>query len=465
MRRIYFRGGMSPFENFTPGYILTHNVIGSNVGNFLYLNGVLRSLMVDEDMELTPNYYNVNLHDSEYINENFDCFVIPLADAFRENFVGELNGLTKLVKKLTIPCYVIGVGMKAPYEPDFTQPQPQDEAVTKFVKAVLEKSACIGIRGELTGKYLETLGFKEDQDFMVIGCPSMYSRGNRLHSRTPQLDQDSKVCFNSNVAASVPNRKFIRLAMEEYDNHYFVGQVLRELRSIYLGAPYEMKVEYNFHNVTEPIYQDGRLRFFCNVPSWVEFMKDAELTFGSRLHGCIAAVLADAPAVLITKDARTRELAAYHHLNTIQEEKLHKGLTLKDIIAKQDFSQIGKQQQENLARYAKFLEKNDLPNIYSNGQDPENPPFDRKMRQAEHLEGIVPISQCNLEEVAERNRDYYSCLDERMDYLTNKSIKLSGQLRRTQEELEETKLKLENSPAPFTQRAVCKVKNILKSKK
>ena len=39
MSRIYYRGGMSPFETFSPGYILTHNVIGTNVGNFLYLNG------------------------------------------------------------------------------------------------------------------------------------------------------------------------------------------------------------------------------------------------------------------------------------------------------------------------------------------------------------------------------------------------------------------------------------------
>lgn len=421
---------MSPFESFTPGYILTHNVIGSNVGNFLYLNGVLRSLMVDDETVLTPNYYNTNLYEPEYINENFDCFVIPLADAFRENFIGELNGLTKLVRKLTIPCYVIGVGLKAPYEPDFSQPQPQDDAVKNFVRAVLEKSACIGIRGELTGKYLENLGFKEDKDFMVIGCPSMYSRGNRLHSHTPQLNQDSKVCFNSNVAASVPNRKYIKLAMKEYPNHYFIGQVVRELRSIYLGAPYEYKIEYNFHNITEPIYQEGRLRFFCNVPSWLDFMKDAELTFGSRLHGCIAAVLADAPAVLVAKDSRTRELATYHHLNTIYEKDLNKDLKLQEIVEKQDFSQIEKHQKDNLARYAKFLEINDIPNIYQNGMDPDETPFDRKICESEQLEGVVPISQCSLEEIAQRNRDYYNNLDDKIDSMNQKNTVMAEQLKK-----------------------------------
>ena len=216
MSRIYYRGGMSPFETFSPGYILTHNVIGTNVGNFLYLNGVLRSLMIDDNTVIQANYYNTNYYKPEYVNENFDCFVIPLADAFRENFVNELNELTSFVKKLKIPCYVIGVGLKESYEPDFSQPKPQDEAVKKFVTAVLEKSNCIGVRGELTGKYLETLGFAEGRDFMVIGCPSMYMKGKRLHIQNPKLDVNSKVCFNSNVAASVPTRKFIKLKRKEF---------------------------------------------------------------------------------------------------------------------------------------------------------------------------------------------------------------------------------------------------------
>lgn len=459
MQRIYYRGGMSPFETFTPGYILTHNVLGSNVGNFLYLNGVLRSLMVDDDTVLTPNYYNTNLYDPEYVNENFDCFVIPLADAFRENFIGELNGLTKFVKKLKIPCYVIGVGLKAPYEPDFSQPQPQDEAVKNFVREVLDKSGCIGIRGALTGKYLETLGFVGDRDFMVIGCPSMYSHGSRLGVREPKLDENAKVCFNSNVAASVPNRKFVKLAMNEYENHYFIGQVVRELRSIYLGAPYEYKIEYNFHNITEPIYQDGRVLFFCNVPSWLDFMKDAQLTFGSRLHGCIAAILAGSPAVLITKDSRTRELAEYHHLNTIYEKDLYNGLTLQEIAARQDFSQIGKYQKENLDRFAKFLEINNIPNIFQNGMDPEETPFDRKLRETEHLKGILPISQCSLEEIAERNRDYYTYLDNKIEQMEKKRNDLKKQSQPPKREGGKTQL--QEPSKTIGQKVVRKVKKIL----
>ena len=456
MSRIYYRGGMSPFETFSPGYILTHNVIGTNVGNFLYLNGVLRSLMIDDNTVIQANYYNTNYYKPEYVNENFDCFVIPLADAFRENFVNELNELTSFVKKLKIPCYVIGVGLKESYEPDFSQSKPQDEAVKKFVTAVLEKSNCIGVRGELTGKYLETLGFAEGRDFMVIGCPSMYMKGKRLHIQNPKLDVNSKVCFNSNVAASVPTRKFIKLKMKEFENHYFIGQVVNELRSIYLGAPYEYKIEYNFRNVTDKIYQDGRLRFFCNVPKWMEFLNDSDLTFGSRLHGNSAAVLAGTPALLVTKDSRTRELAEYHHLNAIHESKLNEKLTLQDLVEQQDFTQIEKYQKQNLDRYVAFLKKNDIPNIFMDGEDPQETAFDRKIKQTDLLEGIVPVSQCSLEEIAERNRDYYTNLDEKLDRLSKKLNFTSDLLQK--ERIKNQKIATE----PLSKKVVNKVKGFLK---
>lgn len=96
------------------------------------------------------------------------------------------------------------------------------------------------------------------------------------------------------------------------------------------------------------------MRFFCNVPKWMEFLNDSDLTFGSRLHGNIAAVLAGTPALLVTKDSRTRELAEYHHLNAIHESKLNEKLTLQELVEQQDFSQIEKYQKQNFDRYVAF---------------------------------------------------------------------------------------------------------------
>lgn len=72
----------------------------------------------------------------------------------------------------------------------------------------------------------------------------------------------------------------------------------------------------------------------------MEFLNDSDLTFGSRLHGNIAAVLAGTPALLVTKDSRTRELAEYHHLNAIHESKLNEKLTLQELVEQQDFHRL-----------------------------------------------------------------------------------------------------------------------------
>lgn len=421
MNRIYFRGGMSPLDALSPGRVLNSNVIGTNVGNFLYLHGVLRALTTEGSV-LEANYYDVNKLKPEEVNERFDCFMIPLADGFRESFEPELKKLTKFVEKLNIPCVVAGVGVRAPLGADFSEGLPCDDTVRKFVKAVLKKSSCIGVRGELTGKYLEHLGFKEDADYMVIGCPSMYSFGSKIELKEPNFAPGAKICFNSNSNSPEIVKQYIQKAIDECDNPYFVGQVVEELRCIYMGAPYGRKKTYPFHQVTDPLYKEGRLRFFMNVPTWLEFMKGADFAFGSRLHGNISAIIAGTPSILVVKDTRTRELSDYHHLNCVDVQELKDMPTLETLTQKQDFGQIARYQKQNFERFVSFLDKNGLDHIYKDGQEPEISPLEKMMEKVAHVPGVVPLSMCTTEEIAERNRDYFEQLD--------KKIKRMGQQQR-----------------------------------
>lgn len=80
---------------------------------------------------------------------------MPLADAFREDFRPVLRNYTQLIRKLKIPVVVTGVGLRANYEPQLDEGFTFDEDVTNFVKAVLEKSAQIGVRGQITADYLK----------------------------------------------------------------------------------------------------------------------------------------------------------------------------------------------------------------------------------------------------------------------------------------------------------------------
>ena len=51
-------------------------------------------------------------------------------------------------------------------------------ATKKFVRAVLNTTASIGVRGEFTFNYLRSLGFSS-KEVDVIGCLSMFLYGDR----------------------------------------------------------------------------------------------------------------------------------------------------------------------------------------------------------------------------------------------------------------------------------------------
>lgn len=59
---------------------------------------------------------------------------------------------------------------------------PFDEDVKEFIKAVLDRSAKVGIRGEITASYLKRLGFREEIDFTVMGCPIYVHKWIRVSS-------------------------------------------------------------------------------------------------------------------------------------------------------------------------------------------------------------------------------------------------------------------------------------------
>src|SRR5690625_671353 len=183
---------------------------------------MFNALSVD-GTEVVPDKYRINSNDAEYINNNYSHYIIPLADAFRQDFANnQLKRYTKLIKKLKIPVIVAGVGLRAPFEPKLNEGFHFDEVVKAFVSAVLEKSACIGVRGQITADYLSTLVFKEGKDHMVIGCPSMYSCGENLNIKRPQkFSTNSTVSNNIYIHATDHLIKFQHVSAKEFNDFYF----------------------------------------------------------------------------------------------------------------------------------------------------------------------------------------------------------------------------------------------------
>lgn len=402
MKNILIRSGISPLETFDAPDMIVNNSIGGNVGNLVYAYSVYRTLMT-EGTTITPDYYSIDPNNADEINEKYDCYIIPLADAFREQFVRSLRSYTKLIKRLKIPVIVIGVGLRAPFEPKLNEGFPFDEDVKAFVSAVLEKSSMIGVRGEITSHYLSKLGFREGIDHTAIGCPSMYTFGRELNIRDTNITKESMVCVNSSKISPKNVLDFISRSMEEYPNHYFIPQWMKEMRLAYTGFPSIAESSENYPvKMSDSTYKNDRVRFFLNVETWLDFLSQADLSFGARLHGNITATIAGTPSILIPKDARMRELTEYHNLTHVWGNEITDQTRLADLIEKSDFQAPVKKQGKNFDKFISFLNKNNLDHIYKDGLSPLRVTFDEKLSEVESLPPIAPISSCSMEETVER---------------------------------------------------------------
>ncbi|KGA96893.1 polysaccharide pyruvyl transferase [Alkalihalobacillus alcalophilus ATCC 27647 = CGMCC 1.3604] len=408
MKNIIMRAGISPLDNFDPTHMILNNSIGGNVGNLMYQYSVVRNLMT-EDTVITPDYYNYSTDDkrADEINEKYDCYVIPLADAFRPDFVPTLRKYTKLIKKLKIPVVVIGAGLRAPFEPDLDGGFPFDKDVKEFVSAVLEKSSMLGLRGQITADYLTRLGFREGVDHTVIGCPSLYAFGRDLTVRDTNITTDSIVSINSSRLSPDNVLEFIGRSSEQFPNHYFVPQWMREFVMTYTGSPSVNDADdKNYPNkMSHPMYMNDKVRFFLNVPTWIDFLKGVDLSFGARLHGNVGGVLAGTPSLIIPKDARMRELTEYHGMAHIMADQIDEKTNLMDIIEKTDFHSVEKNAGRNFDYFIEFLNKNNLDHIHNYSYN--EVPLDKEIAKMDLNPPVGPITGCTMEETVQRWETYY----------------------------------------------------------
>lgn len=455
MKKILIRSGISPLETFDPTKIIFNNSIGGNVGNLIYAYSIYRTLTT-ENTKIVPDYYKIDPSKADEINNEYDCYVIPLADAFREQFIPQLKKYTELINKLTIPVYVIGVGLRAPFEPDLNKGFPFDEAVKGFVKAVLSRSHMIGVRGEITAKYLTKLGFKEGIDHTVIGCPSMYTFGRELKIRDTNITKNSKIAVNSSKLSPDNVLDFITRSMKEYPNHYFIPQWMKEMLIVYLGASSLPNPTDNYPSkMSDKVYMEGRVPFFLNAQTWIDFLKDVDLSFGARLHGNITATIAGTPSILLPKDARMRELAEYHQLTHVFADKLTNKTRLEDLIESVDFHSPEKVQGSNFDKFISFLDRNGIDHIYKNGLNPINVPLDNQLKNVNLLPPILPITTCSKEELVDRFSTYYPELEKRNNKkdadLKNKAKNAETKLKTLSVELKDTKQELKNTKDRFNE--------------
>lgn len=397
MSRILLRAGKDPFTVLSPASSLEDfpsAVFGQNVGNLIFSDSMHRMISVP-GAEVLPNTFlserdGVTQRYIDHINENFDHFVLPLANAFRRTFLQNLRIMTKVIQGLTIPVTVVGVGVVGGGGSlDKTAVAGSDETkggVKDFVNAVLDHSATIGVRGETTRMFLKSLGYGSDV-VDVIGCPSLYRNGPdlRIEKRAGSLTTDST--FSMNVTPYVEEMgEVATYHAAKYPNMTYIPQDIESLRLLMWGKnPAEYQQNMPTHR-DHPLYEQDRMRFFVDSRTWIDHLATQDFSFGSRIHGNIAALMAGTPAVVLVHDTRTKELADFHDIPHRILPKMAKPVDAAQLYDEADFTAFNAGHRERFDNFVAFLNRNNIENVFQQGK--ANPEYDAKLAALE-LPGAV----------------------------------------------------------------------------
>lgn len=385
MTEILLRASKEPWEFVSAADVLKANTIANNAGNLLFGQSVYRMLSAPE-VTITPDRYashrtNESTEYAAWINESFDHFVIPLANAFRPAFRPALRRLTKVVRRLKVPVTVIGVGSQHKLD-DGTVDEELGHDVQTFMSAVLDRSASVGVRGQRTAEFLENLGFG-DNEVDVIGCPSVFMTGypGPIEKSTLPLTDDSKIAMTVSPYVGKLNA-IVASHTKRYQNLTYIPQNLKDLNMMVWGDDRaNPKNRGNPTHIAHPLYTEDRMRFPLDPRTWVDYLTDFDFVFGSRIHGSIAGILAGVPSMLLAHDSRTLELAEYHAIPHVKVTDLSSKTDGRQLYEQTEYSEYNSRVTEVQRRLAEFLEKNELSHVLNESDAATE--FDKKVAAAE----------------------------------------------------------------------------------
>jgi hypothetical protein len=374
MPTLLIRCGKLPHQRVDPFTTLKRNVTGTNVGNMLFQQAVVKSLSLPE-YEVVPNGYGLKVADADRINDTCDVLVLPLANQFRPNFAERLSVMADTIRKLKVPVVVVGVGCQTDLDYDFTKLQAVNEPVKQFVAAVLDHSSSIGVRGACTAEYLKSLGFSSVD---IIGCPSMFMDGPELPRPSEVETFDSSTRLSVNISAFGEQAKFstgldkmgdvIARAVSAYDDVEYLPQQRDSLMALLLGTAWQTKENRGIPKDTyRALHSRGRVTAFVDPRTWLAHLAGRDFVFGTRLHGGIAGLLAGTPAHLIAHDSRTLELAQHHEIPHTRIDAMSADQDARDLYESSDYSAMVTGHARRFATYAQFLQSNGLRNVFSDG--------------------------------------------------------------------------------------------------
>lgn len=375
-KRILIRESKTPFENVWHEPIPPHaykRVFNSqhqngkkNYGNFMFGHAVYKTLSAP-GVDFGIDQYNLTLREYsdgeiEAINSQYDAVVLPMDDALRLQHRGPdlVARLALNVSRLKIPTIIVGIGARFRLEHhDFDDLKPMERDIKLLFSSVLDRSESVAVRGEVTRDYLIHLGFPQDR-IEAIGCPSIYYNGEHMEVRKGPLES---VAFY--LTPGIKDSRI--LPFTDYYNKHSNNVVYlpqeRGLMKMFIDNNYPTaQSENTIDNQAPKLHQPEKVAFICDIVPWMDYLKSKSFSIGTRIHGNIVSLLAGTPGHVICHDSRTLEMSRYLEIPHTTYAQLA-NFDGTRVYEESDYTGLMKNHRARLAKYAAFLERNDLAHI------------------------------------------------------------------------------------------------------
>jgi hypothetical protein len=167
--------------------------------------------------------------------------------------------------------------------------------------------------------------------------------------------------------------------LERYPNLRYIAQENDALRLLLWGEPYrsaEGSSPLPIH-AGHPLFRDDKTRLFVDPWPWIDYMRDVDFTFGTRIHGNIAALLAGSPSYVFAHDTRTLELARYFQIPHRAMADVPATIDAAELYAEADYGPLLTGHPERYRRFIGYVEGHGLRHIFEPGEDRTE--FDRRV--------------------------------------------------------------------------------------
>lgn len=289
---------------------------GANTGNACFVDAMY--LQLDYEREIV-------CHDIDLDGGEDAVYVLPASNWINKD--GKvLREIFLRLEKANVRLAVLGLGIQMDLNQQIDDFIKELSAGTiTALKIMSEHSACIGVRGGITGEVLDRLSI---HNWQIIGCPSFYEPYRKTGTCILKEASVKNICYNTNPGLG-NEHKLIEMALST--KAPIILQTMSDLPlTLTEGKAIEQRLlddrypgaEFNVIEFEEYLRKSGHI--FYNREDWSRYLIKNKVTFstGGRFHGNMMAFSNGIPAVWIVHDKRVKELVDAMNLPFIYHNAL-----------------------------------------------------------------------------------------------------------------------------------------------